>query len=118
MRTWWSAAAVFTLVLLLPCSGFSEQAADPEQLVEQADHLAWLRNWIRAEPLYSEARRLFVARNHHRNALYAEINTLRAQLPGLPVPEVSQRLAEYLDDPIVQSDQRLRLRTLVIKGET
>src|SRR5438105_13851583 len=117
MRTWWSAATVFTLVLLLPCSGSGQQTADPEQLVQQADHLAWLRNWSRAEPLYAEAQRLFVARNDRRNALYAEINVLRGELPQLPVPEVSQRLAEYLDDPMVQSDQRLRLRTLVIKGE-
>src|SRR5437660_2497884 len=118
MRTWWSAAAVFALVLLFPYLGSSQQTADPEQLVEQADHLAWLRNWSRAEPLYAQAQRLFAARNDHRNALYAEINTLRGQLPQLPVPEVSQRLAEYLDDPMVQSDQPLRLRTLVIKGET
>src|SRR5207253_7933351 len=104
MRTWWSAAALFTLVLLFPYSGSRQQTADPEQLVEQADHLAWLRNWSRAEPLYAQAQRLFAARNDHRNALYAEINTLRGQLPQLPVPEVSQRLAEYLDDPMVQSD--------------
>jgi hypothetical protein len=31
---------------------------------------------------------------------------------------VSRRLAEYLDDPLVQKDDRLRLRCLVIKGET
>src|SRR5262249_54542059 len=65
-----------------------------------------------------EAQRLFTSRGDRRNALYAEINALRAQLPRRSVPEVSQRLTEYLDDPLVQSDARLHLRTLVIKGET
>lgn len=31
---------------------------------------------------------------------------------------MSQRLAEYLDDPLVRADERLRLRCLVVKGET
>ena len=57
-------------------------------------------------------------RGDQRNALYAEISVLRGQLPRLPVPEVSARLAEYLEDPVVQADDRLRLRCLVIKGET
>ena len=38
--------------------------------------------------------------------------------PRLPVPEVSAKLAEYLEHPLVQADDRLRLRCLVIKGET
>src|SRR5438105_173244 len=115
MRIRWS--AVFAL-LLLPYSASAQWAVEPEQLIQQADRLAWLRNWSRAEPLYVEAQRLFAARGDRRNALYAEINVVRAQLPRSAVPEVSARLAEYLDDPIVQSDPRLRLRTLVIKGET
>ena len=53
-----------------------------------------------------------------RNALYAEVSRLRGQLPTLPVPEVSERLSAYLDDPVVQNDERLRLRVLIIKGET
>ena len=34
------------------------------------------------------------------------------------MPEVSERLAEYLENPLVQADERLRLRCLIIKGET
>jgi hypothetical protein len=92
--------------------------SDPERLLEQAERLAWLKAWTRAEPLYEQAARLFTARGDRRNALYAEINRLRGELPRLPVREVSQRLAEYLDDPVVQGDDRLRLRCLTIKGET
>ena len=61
---------------------------------------------------------LYAARGDRRNALYAEINRLRGDLPRLAVPDVSLRLAQYLEDPIVQSDDALRLRCLVIKGET
>ena len=43
---------------------------------------------------------------------------MRGQLPTLPVPEVSERLSAYLDDPVVENDERLRLRVLIIKGET
>src|SRR2546422_693886 len=117
MKTRWFAVFVFAVLLIL-CTEASGQQADPEKLVQQADRLSWLKNWTRAEPLYGEAQRLFAARGDRRNALYTEISALRGQLPRLPVLEVSQRLAEYLDDPLVQSDARLRLRTLIIKGET
>src|SRR6266511_2745426 len=101
----------------LCCPAFAQER-NPEKLIEQADRLAWLKAWTRAEPLYDQAARLFTARGDRRNALYAEINQLRGELPRLPIADVSQRLAEYLDDPIVQNDDRLRLRCLVIKGET
>jgi hypothetical protein len=74
--------------------------------------------WTRAEPLYAQARVAFIAAGDERNALYAEVSRLRGQLPTSAVPEVSERLSEYLDNPLVQSDDRLRLRVLVIKGET
>lgn len=57
-------------------------------------------------------------RGDERNALYARVSYLRSQLPRLPVADVSARLAAYLDHPLVQADDRLRLRCLVIKGET
>jgi CHAT domain-containing protein/tetratricopeptide (TPR) repeat protein len=107
---------ILALALLLPYA--QQNAPDPEQLLQQADRLAWMKNWSRAEPLYAQAEGLFEARGDSRNALYAAVNKLRGELPRLPVPEVSQRLAEYLDEPIVQHDDRLRLRCLVIKGET
>jgi tetratricopeptide (TPR) repeat protein len=107
---------------LLACSvtapALAQSGIDPQKLLAEADRLAWLRAWTRAEPLYAQARAAFIARDDRRNALYAEVSRLRGQLPTLPVPEVSDRLAAYLDDPIVVSDERLRLRILIIKGET
>src|SRR5262245_15845904 len=91
---------------------------DPQKLLSEADRLAWLRVWTRAEPLYGNAREAFLKAGDKRNALYAEVNQLRGQLPKLAVPDVSERLSLYLDDPLVRTDDRLRLRVLTIKGET
>lgn len=109
-------------VSLLVCSAavpaWGQQFVDPFKLLAEADRLAWLRVWPRAEPLYGQARQMFIARGDRRNALYAEVSQLRGQLPRLAVPDVSERLAAYLDDPVVRDDDRLRLRVLAIKGET
>lgn len=111
--------ALWAAVISLAIVGVSAQSAsDPEKLLQEADRLAWLRAWGAAEPLYAQAEKLFSANGDQRNALYAQISVLRGQLPRLPVPAASARLAEYLEHPLVKSDDRLRLRCLVIKGET
>jgi CHAT domain-containing protein/tetratricopeptide (TPR) repeat protein len=110
--------AGFILLVVLCLPAFAQDGRDPYKLVQEADRLAWLRAWTRAAPLYADAERLFAARGDRRNLLYAQVSKLRGDLPHLPVPDVSQRLAEYLDDPVVQGDDRLRLRCLIIKGET
>src|SRR2546425_7818213 len=94
------------------------QASGPANLLVEADRLAWLRVWTRAEPLYAKAREEFARVGDTRNALYAEVSQLRGQLPRLAVPDVSERLSAYLEDPVVRGDERLRLRVLIIKGET
>jgi len=109
---------VVVVVSVLLCPAAFAQTPDPQKLLAEADRLAWLRVWTRAEPLYAKAQETFISAGDKRNALYAEVSRLRGQLPTLPVPEVSERLSLYLDDPIVQNDERLRLRVLIIKGET
>jgi len=109
---------VVVVVAVLMCRAAFAQTPDPQKLLAEADRLAWLRLWTRAEPLYAKAQETFTTAGDKRNALYAEVSRLRAQLPTLPVPEVSERLSLYLEDPIVQNDERLRLRVLIIKGET
>ena len=109
---------VGTLLAALLCPPVVAQTSDPHKLIAEADRLAWLRVWTRAEPLYAKAREAFIASGDERNALYAEVSRLRGQLPTLAVPEVSERLSDYLENPLVQNDERLRLRVLIIKGET
>jgi CHAT domain-containing protein len=112
---WRVGLALLVWAVAVPLNG---QTVDPHRLLTEADRLAWLRVWTRAEPLYAKALEEFARVGDKRNVLYAEVNRLRGQLPTLAVPEVSERLSLYLDDPIVQSDEFLRLRVLVIKGET
>lgn len=95
-----------------------QPAPDPHALLQEADRLAWLRAWSQAEAQFTQAQQLFTSRGDTRNALYAEVSALRARLPRLSVPDVSAKLTEYLEQPLVQQDDRLRLRCLVIKGET
>lgn len=109
-------AAPLAAWLLLVPAAFA-QAPDPTRLLEEADRLAWMRAWSRAEPLFAEARELFEARGDALGARHARVGLLRAQLPRLPVPDVSGQLGDMLDDPLVQGDDRLRLRVLVVKGE-
>jgi hypothetical protein len=79
------------------------QSADPSKLLQEADRLAWMKAWSKAEPLFAEADRLFEARGDQVNALHARVGHLRAQLPRLPVPDVSRQLADFLDNPLVSN---------------
>ena len=110
-------AAVVVAWILVASPAFA-QPRDPGKLLEEADRLAWMKSWSRAEPLFADAEKLFAAQGDTLNTLHAQVGHLRSQLTRLPVPDVSRRLGEYLDDPAVQGDDRLRLRVLVAKGET
>jgi tetratricopeptide (TPR) repeat protein len=106
------------ITLIIVASGIgnahAETAAD---MLAEADRLAWLKNWSRAEPLFSKADEMFTTAGDERNALYARISAIRGRLPQLRLIEVSQILSDYLDNPIVQNDPKLRLRCLVVKGD-
>lgn len=107
-------AAVFFVLI----GSAGQSGPDPGALLKEADRLAWLRAWSAAEPQFIQAQKLFAARGDQRDALYAEVSAFRGALPRMSVPEASARLADYLEHPLVQTDDRLRLRVLVIKGET
>jgi len=91
---------------------------DPLEILKEADRLAWLRNWSKAEPLFARAEQQFLARSDQRNALYARVGRLRGELPRLSIQQTSNELAELLENPIVQNDPQLRLRVLIVKGDT
>lgn len=87
-------------------------------MVKEADRLAILRAWTKAEPLFAEAERIFRERGDKRNELQCLCGKLRGELPRWSVAEMSERLAGILEDPIVQADERLKLRCLAVKGDT
>ena len=91
-------------------------ATAPETLAE-ASRLALLHNWPAAAPLFREAEVLFAAQSDQRNVLYAHIGRLRGEIETQSLPEVSEYLAGILSSPVTQSDLRLRLFCLVVKGD-
>ena len=110
------ARVVIALLILATAIG-DARAQTVADVLAEADRLAWLKNWSRAEPLFSKADEMFTAAGDERNALYARISAIRGRLPRLSLIEVSQTLSDYLGNPIVQNDAKLKLRCLVVKGD-
>ncbi len=102
-------------ILSFSCWG---QAVSPASALAEADRLADLRAWTRAEPFFIQAEKEFEQAGDARNALYAKLGRIRGELPRRSVAEVSQQLAEILESPPATTDDQIRMRCLVIKGET
>lgn len=102
-------------ILSFSCWG---QAMPPASALAEADRLADLRAWARAEPFFIQAEKEFEQAGDARNALYAKLGRIRGELPRRSVAEVSEQLADILESPLAMSDDQIRLRCLVIKGET
>src|SRR4029077_10415834 len=95
-----------------------QESADPQALLVAADHFYWLNNGPAAGPLYARAEKLFSDRGDARNELHAKVGRLRSEAETMSFVELSRFLNEQLQNPIVQSDKRLRLWCLIAKGYT
>src|ERR1700680_5109342 len=91
---------------------------NPEALLEEANRLAWLFNWPRAEPLYIRAEELFREKRDSRNETYARVGRIRAQSERMSWVDVSDMLGQQLEIPVAKSDPKLRLWCLAAKGYT
>jgi CHAT domain-containing protein len=91
---------------------------NPELLLTEANRLAWLFNWPKAEPLYIRAEQLFKEKGDTRNEVYSRVGRIRAQSETMSWVDVSEILGKELDLPIAKSDQKLRLWCLAAKGYT
>ncbi len=91
---------------------------NPEALLEEANRLAWLFNWPRAEPLYVRAEELFRENRDTRNETYARVGRIRAQSERMSWVDVSEMLGQQLEIPVAKSDPKLRLWCLAAKGYT
>lgn len=89
---------------------------NPQKLLAQADYLASLDNWEEARPYFAKAERLFAARGDQRNALYARISCVEADVERGSYTDAAQYLAAQLKNPFVQNDPCLKLRCLTVKG--
>jgi CHAT domain-containing protein len=91
---------------------------DPDVLLKRALRYGDLYNWADAVSLFTRAEELYTARGDSRNALYAHLGRLRSTMEQLSLPEVSEELAIELDkNPLLQSDNELRLFCLVVRGD-
>jgi CHAT domain-containing protein len=91
---------------------------NPVILLTEANRLAWLFNWPRAEPLYIRAEQLFKDKGDTRNEVYSRVGRIRAQSETMSWVDVSEILGKELNVPIAKSDQKLRLWCLAAKGYT
>src|SRR5258708_7806837 len=91
---------------------------NPDALLAEANRLAWLFNWPKAEPLYVHAEELFTEKGDTRNEIYARVGRIRAQAETMSWVDVSEMLGKQLEIPVVKSDPRLRLWCLAAKGYT
>ena len=93
-------------------------STDPNLLLTEANRLAWLFNWPKAEPLYARAEELFKEKGDTRNEIYARVGRIRARSETMSYVDVSQMIQKELDQPATKADPELRLWCLVQKGYT
>src|SRR3979411_2759936 len=93
-------------------------STDPNLLLTEANRLAWLFNWPKAEPLYVHAEQLFHQKGDPRHEIYARVGRIRAQSETMSWLDVSEILGRQLEIPVVKSDPRLKLWCLAAKGYT
>ena len=96
----------------------AEASNNPELLLAEANRLAWVFNWPKAEPLYVRAEELFREKGDKRDQIYARVGRIRAQSETMSYVEVSEMIGKELNDPVVKNDPELRLWCLAQKGYT
>jgi len=106
---------LFTYLTLTTLS--AEPAVDPKAALAEADRLAWLKNWTRAEPFFAKAEQGFTAAGDRRDSLYAKVGRLRGEMRSGSPQISSHEVALLLNDPLVKTDRALRLRCLTVKGD-
>src|SRR6266481_4668549 len=93
-------------------------ADDPDVLLKQALRYGDLYNWADAASSFTQAEQIYTEHGDSRNALYAHLGRLRSTMEQLSLPEVSEELGTELDkNPLLQSDNELRLFCLMVRGD-
>ena len=94
----------------------ADETADT--LLQRALYFSDLYNWRAARPYFAKSQQMFEAAGDKRNALYARLGAIRAGAEPAPLPKLSYMLGEELEeDPLLQSDQELRMFCLIVKGD-
>lgn len=105
------------VLAFLGCA-FSAQAQDsPQSLLDQALRLADKYNWVDTRDLFTRAEEGFRVNGDARNTLHARLGRLRSTMEERSLPALSVELEQLLAEPLVVSDQQLRLFGLIVKGD-
>jgi hypothetical protein len=104
-------SAFLVLLLSLIANAQGASGAFGARLAE-ADRLAWLTNWYDALPIYAEVEQAASKAGNRRDAMYAKFGRLRGQMQILPLPDISEEIANDIETPLAKQDRRLRLRGL------
>ena len=85
-------------------------------VLAEANRLAWLSNWAKAEPLYASAEGLYQRAGDRRNEVYARVGRILAETEHIRYVDASEMLSQQFEDPVTKNDAELRLWCLVAKG--
>jgi two-component system, NarL family, nitrate/nitrite response regulator NarL len=85
-----------------------QAAALPEgEIPAQANRLAWLFDWPKAEPLYARAQERLTEKGDSRNEVYARIGRIRARSETMSYVDASQMIDKEIARPVTKSDPKL-----------
>jgi len=106
------------LVIALAATLARAGTDDAQTALDKGRQLGELYNWADAAPYFSDAEHLFNERGDVRNALYAKLGRIRSTMEQVSLPQMSAWLAGELEtDPLLKSDDELRLFALIVKGD-
>lgn len=86
--------------------------------LDHALQLADLNNWIEAEPAFRKAAELSSKNGDRRGLLFAQLGMIRSSASHRNLLEAVAQLDDLLaKEPLLQSDRRLRLFCMTIRGD-
>jgi CHAT domain-containing protein len=113
---WTLAISIAVLVAVAMASRLLLQPPpSPDVALEEADRMAWVNNWIEAEPLYRRAELQFARQHEAAKALYARVSQMPAHMEARSLPDQLWILTQDLALPEAKEPQT-RLRILLVKG--
>jgi CHAT domain-containing protein/tetratricopeptide (TPR) repeat protein len=89
---------------------------NPSERLALANAYAKLGNWEAAGPIFHQLDKRFTADGDARNAMFAHVSTLEADIETSNLQQASDELSKILKQPQVQRDLALKQRCLEVKG--
>ena len=106
------------LIAPLFCIAPGQSPSSAQDYLDRALRLANAFNWADAGPDFAEAERLLIAQGDTKNAYYARLGKMRSSMEHVVLPEAIVQLEEDLERlPFLQTDRRLRMFCLIVKGD-